>query len=94
MRRPSRSEYWGRDAFLPLNRSVRMLAKRSKRLIGAFLIGFVVTTADARLAMLESNRSEVMVLDALDAVLVAYLSSDKKLSGGFRIFDADNENGG
>lgn len=63
-----------------------MLAKRSKRLNGAFLIGFVVTTADARLAMLESNRSEVMVLDALDALdagLVAYGSSDKKLSENF-----------
>ena len=71
-----------------------MLAKRSKRLNGAFLIGFVVTTADARLAMLESNRSEVMVLGAPDTVLVAYLIPDKKLSGGFWIFDADDEDGG
>lgn len=33
--------------------------------------------------MLESNRSEVMVLDALDAALVAYLIPDKKLSENF-----------
>ena len=51
-------------------------------------------TADAGCAMPESIRSESMVLDALDAVLVAYLSSDKKLSGGFWIFDADDEDGG
>jgi hypothetical protein len=42
-----------------------------------------VLVADAVFSMLESNRSEVMVLDALDAVLVAYLSSDKKLSENF-----------
>ena len=35
-----------------------------------------------------------MVLDALDAVLVAYLFVREKLSGGFWIFDADDEDGG
>ena len=37
--------------------------------------------AEAVFSVLESNRAEVMVLDALDAVLVAYISSAEKLAG-------------
>lgn len=71
-----------------------MLAKRSKRLNGAFLRCGCVLVAEAVFSMLESNRSEVMVLDALDTGLVAYLFVREKLSGGFWIFDADDEDGG
>lgn len=50
----------------PLNRSMRMPRKRSKRLIGAFLLADGVMVADMGLGALESNRSESMVLDALE----------------------------
>lgn len=66
MRRPRRSELGEGDAFSPLNRSMRMLGKRSKRLNGAFLWRGCVMTAEAGFAMPEWIRSEVMVLDALE----------------------------
>ena len=94
MRRPRRFRIWEKDAFESLNRSGRMVAKRSKRLNGAFLWCGCVMTADAGFRAPESIRSESMVLDALGMGADGLLSPDKKLSGGFRIFDADDEDGG
>lgn len=71
-----------------------MPRNRSEMPRRAFGSAFAAQRTVPRVASPESNRSKVMVLDALDAGLVAYLSSDKKLSGGFWIFDADDEDGG